>query len=196
MRLAGDSWEDAQKMLAHIAALRSHSTPFLKDADLTAAIASIGTIRDIVRDCLSENDNWYEYYVALALCSLRAITWPLMSLGGRRMMFLISGLAVFELNRKSAHGPGGETPSPDETDMTDHLPNSVSWDAENGIVPPDARSATLQGQQAVQLDPPIEPSDEPIAPENLAFEAEEYPQETGASVQPIETDSKPGSDSS
>ena len=187
MALAGDNWEAARKIVTHIAALNTHAMPILKNTDLTTAIASIATIREIVRECLTENDNWYEYYVALALCSLRAITWPLMSLGGRRVMFLISGLAIFELNRKTYQGSGADTLSPDETDMTDHLPNSVTWEPEVGAAP-----ALELGQISIPNQPPAQSStvqSEPlVTPGTLPFAAEEFPEETAASVQPIETD--------
>lgn len=187
MSLVGDSWEAARKIVSHIAALNAHTAPSLKDANLTAAIGAIESIRAIVRECLTERDNWYEYYVALALCSLRAITWPTMSLGGRRVMFLVAGLSIFELNRKT-HGSGTDTPSPDETDMTDHLPNSVSWEGGMGIIPPgDMGSTNLQSQLPVQSGISV-----PITPEalKLEFDADEFPGETAASAQPIEDDPK------
>ena len=86
------------------------------------AAQAVDALRNIVRECLTTEDNWYEYYIALALCALRAITWKTMPLGGRRLLYLVSALAIFEMNRKYLN-TALETPSPD---LTDVLPTRVA----------------------------------------------------------------------
>jgi hypothetical protein len=68
--------------------------------------------------------------------------------------------------------------------MTDHLPNSVSWEGEAGTIQPvDSGSTNLHSQL------PVQPGSlTPIAPAILTIDADEFPEETAASVQPIEGD--------
>jgi hypothetical protein len=91
------------------------------DERIAMTFEAIAALRNVVRECLSTEDNWYEYYVALALCALRGITWKSMSLGGRRMLFLVSAMAIYEMNRKYLN-MALETPSPD---LTDVLPSRI-----------------------------------------------------------------------
>jgi hypothetical protein len=73
------------------------------DSDLTLACTPLIAIREIVQASLAQNGNWTEYYVALAMAALRAMTWNTLSLGGRRLMLLLAALAISELYMK----PGG-----------------------------------------------------------------------------------------
>jgi hypothetical protein len=57
------------------------------------------SVREIVADCLAAPDQWGEYNVALALCALRAVTWETLSPPARRLMLLVSALALHELKR-------------------------------------------------------------------------------------------------
>jgi hypothetical protein len=198
MGVAGDEWSAARKIASQLAALNTAMATSSTGGERLAAMASIVTIREIVRECLAETNNWYEYYVALTLCSLRAITWPLMPLGGRRLMFLLSGLSIHELNRKFQGGSSTDTPPVDESDLTDHLPNSVSWEGQ-GDTP--GHAETLGSGQAVavpKLDLPS-PEEREIQPLPPAIPLEEgdaasFPEETAPSVQPHEGERTIGSD--
>ncbi len=128
MPVAGDSWDTARKVLQGLSALEKRTSPDYLTHEVVAALTSVMAIREIVGQCLTEEGNWFEYYIALALCALRAITWPAMSLGGRRLMFLLSGVAILELNRKYLNSSSLDTPSPDEMERTDHLSNPVTAD--------------------------------------------------------------------
>jgi hypothetical protein len=125
MPVAGDDWIVVRRIASYLAAIHSRTTPPSVNSEIFAAMASIAAIREIARDCLTTKDNWYEYYVALSLCALRAITWPSMSLGGRRLMFLLAGLAMTELNRKIPGSSALETPPIDDIGLTDQLPDVV-----------------------------------------------------------------------
>jgi hypothetical protein len=178
MPAEGDSWEGARKIITHIAALDSAKAFNFNKINGSTAFASVAAIRNIVRECLTNPDNWHEYYVALALCSLRAITWPLMSLGGRRLMFLLSGLAIYELNRKSHGSIQTDTPSPDETDMTDHLPTSVSWTSPN-----DTLQTLFPALEDLNVnEPPNPPGDMNL----IELEDLFIPQETASTVLPAD----------
>jgi|GEM_PF-280669 hypothetical protein len=130
MPLAGVRWDIARQILACVAAISSRQPMPLENISLLSAMSTVSTIRDIARECLTTPDDWSEYFIAVALCALRAITWKSMPLGGRRLMFLLSGLAIHEvLNQEN---PSGEKPSADPSvPMTDRFVFSVP-----GLTPP------------------------------------------------------------
>jgi len=195
MTVADHDWTTIRRVISYLTALNSNAQTRPSGDNLSPALASIVAVRNIVRECLANPNNWHEYYAALALCSLRAIAWPLMSLGARRLMFLLSALSIFELNRKYQGSAQTDTPSPDATDVTDHLPQSVSWEQYA-----DTPEQAEPGKTAAPLQPPVHPSDhqnEVVAGSGaLTLNATEdslFHEETPSSVQPIE--SEPGSDS-
>jgi len=116
MPAAGDTWAAAALVLNYIAALNARTAPPDLDPAVSEAIAPVSAVRDIVQELLAIEDNWAEYYIALALCALRAVTWETMPLGARRLMFIVSALAMDELRRRPPQTSETETPSPDETD--------------------------------------------------------------------------------
>jgi hypothetical protein len=126
MPIAGDDWDIARDTIHYMAAMDARKSFPTVSAEVFAGMAVIVAIREIARECLTAKDNWYEYHVALALCALRAISWPTMTLGSRRLMFLLAGLSMLELTQKYGSNSPLETPSPDETERTDHLPNVIS----------------------------------------------------------------------
>ncbi|NWG17445.1 MAG: phosphotransferase [Chloroflexi bacterium] len=108
-----ESWDTARLILQYIVALNTRTPISSSDSRIRVAMETIEAIRDIVQECLTDETRWDEYYTALALCALRAITWDTMSLGGRRLMFLLAGLMALEVNY-AALVPETLTPSPDE----------------------------------------------------------------------------------
>lgn len=116
MPAAGDTWADAALVLDYIAALNTQSTLPDLDPEISEAILPIIAVRGIVEELLAVEDNWAEYYIALALCALRAVTWDTMPQGARRLMFLVSALSMDELRRRPPQTSEAQTPSPDETD--------------------------------------------------------------------------------
>jgi hypothetical protein len=109
-----DSWGTARRILHQLMAINSR-TEIQPDVSVSSAIGVVSEIREIVRECLAVPDRWEEYYVALALCALRATTWKTMSLGGRRLMFLLAGLMALELSQPNPFD--NLTPSPEEVDF-------------------------------------------------------------------------------
>jgi len=116
MPVAGSTWSDAGLVLTCVAALNAHDSIPDLDPAVSETMSAVAAIRDIVNELLAIPSNWAEYYVALSLCALRAVNWHTMSLGARRLMFLISALAIDELRRRPPQVSETETPSPDETD--------------------------------------------------------------------------------
>ncbi len=115
------NWSTVRSVVKHLITMESGQPVTAPNAQIAMTLESIAALRKIVRECLSTEDNWYEYYIALALCALRGITWKSMSLGGRRVLYLVSAMAIFEMNRKYLN-MALETPSPD---LTDVLPTRI-----------------------------------------------------------------------
>jgi hypothetical protein len=63
------------------------------------AWAALVALRDIVATSLAVANNWSEYYIALALCALRAVCQNELGIRERRFMFLLSALAVAQLDQ-------------------------------------------------------------------------------------------------
>lgn len=113
MPVAGQSWGDARQV---IDSLRHGDLP-RTPSPINDALAVIHELRGISRECLVDEEIWSEYFVALALCSLRAIMWETMPVASRRLLFLVSGLAIHELRTRMTIEGDDQTPSPDTTDM-------------------------------------------------------------------------------
>lgn len=123
MPMLEDDWQTARQVLECIVALDSNlPIPQMSD-QLFSAMGSLATLREIASECLTVADSWGEYYVALALSALRGVTWKTMSLGGRRLMFLLAGLALYELNRLQPSLSSAELSS---SDKTEHLAEPVA----------------------------------------------------------------------
>jgi hypothetical protein len=114
-------WATVRSVVKYLVAMENGQPIPIANPQLSITLEAITSLRNIVRECLSAEDNWYEYYIALALCALRSITWKTMSLGGRRVLYLVSAMAIFEMNRKYLN-TALETPSPD---LTDVLPTRI-----------------------------------------------------------------------
>ena len=114
-------WVTARSVVKHLVTMDNGQSVGAANEQISMTLGAIKALRNIVRECLSTEDNWYEYYIALALCALRGITWKSMSLGGRRVLYLVSAMAIFEMNRKYLN-MALETPSPD---LTDVLPTRI-----------------------------------------------------------------------
>ncbi len=118
MSATDGSWDAARMVVNHI--IKLNGGEFI-DTTLSPAIARLETvryIREIARQCLAEDDKWSEYYTALVFCGLRTLTWETASIGGRRLMYLVAGLAIRELRTRFRPSSSSETPSPDDTDMS------------------------------------------------------------------------------
>ena len=114
-------WTTARRIMKHLLAMENGQPLPEANEPISMMLHTITSLREVVRECLASKDNWYEYYIALALCALRAITWKTMPLGGRRLLYLVSAMAIFEMNRKYLN-TAFETPSPD---LTDVLPTRI-----------------------------------------------------------------------
>ncbi|MBE2268671.1 MAG: phosphotransferase [Anaerolinea sp.] len=112
MGTAGESWVSARRVLKLIAGLNAGNK--FETTPLGAAMQPIYALREIVRECLATPDQWDEYYIALAMTSLRAFTWDTMSVGGRRLMFLLAALTIDTLRHRLSRAGSLDTLSTDQ----------------------------------------------------------------------------------
>jgi hypothetical protein len=117
-RLRDESWAAVRRILARAAGLAPGRANAV-DPPLDEAFSSLEALRDIVTDCLLQRGAWAEYWIALFFCALRAVTWDTMSIGGRRLMFLLAAYAAQPLLERQPRGGFMETPTQLDTDFTD-----------------------------------------------------------------------------
>jgi len=114
----GANWESIRTAASGIAAINQGKVPTFSQVEHSDAMFPIYAIRDIVHEGLATPDKWSEYFVALALCSLRAVTWETMAVGGRRLMLYVAALALHELSARQTRTGGDRTYF--DTDVTDN----------------------------------------------------------------------------
>lgn len=118
---AGQDWKDVRRVIATMIALNGRGAP-PEDSDdfIVNAMITVAAVRTIAEECMLVRTAWLEYFVALAFCSLRALMWPTMSLGARRLMFLVSALSIYELRRRARlPGSAGSMETSPDVEMTD-----------------------------------------------------------------------------
>lgn len=115
---AGDTWDDMRRTLAKLIELNGGSREWETDDPLERALLLIGRVRDMAAHGLAEQDQWAEYHLALMFCGLRTLTWDTVSIAGRRLMLLVSALAIHELRTRFRPSSSTGTPSPDDTDIS------------------------------------------------------------------------------
>jgi hypothetical protein len=87
----GSEWSAARRIAPILAGL--HRGDGLPNDAIGAALRPIMAVRAIAAECLSTPNDWVEYDLALAMASLRALTWNTMSVGARRLMLFVAGMA-------------------------------------------------------------------------------------------------------
>ena len=115
MPQVGETWDDAIQVLAFLVALNAQKDAAAVDSDIASICQPLVALREIVADSLATPGQWGEYYVALALCALRAVSWETTMVGSRRLMFLVAALAVTRLRDKPTRRESDDATSPDET---------------------------------------------------------------------------------
>ncbi|MFN8527137.1 MAG: Clp protease N-terminal domain-containing protein [Anaerolineae bacterium] len=111
----GANWEGIRAAAQVIRSMNRGESLEAPTEEKLDAFRPVLAIREIAQDSLRVPGKWAEYFVALTLCALRALTWETMSVGGRRLMLYVAALAVYELINR----PVGEDQTPFETDVTD-----------------------------------------------------------------------------
>ena len=120
--LSSDSWEELWPVLRLLLEMGISGQPPEGRLPVEIALHPVATVRQIVAECLAEPDDWREYFVALSLCALRGLGWPTVPLKAKRLLFMVSALAM-----ASAAAKDGSSPSTSDIDTTDA---SLKWDDE------------------------------------------------------------------
>lgn len=118
----GESWKDARRAVEYLQAINSGKPIPTKDPALKEAFELVADLRKIAGLCLAEPGHWTEYYVALALSSLRAVMWRYShqreeKQPAKRLLFLVAGLAMNELRVSQSNGVADTQYPDDETDL-------------------------------------------------------------------------------
>lgn len=117
--MAGEGWNAVYTAFDYLTALNEQTALPRTNPQVALAISPLIALRDIVNESLADPSDWTEYYLALALAGLRAVTWENRSLGGRRLAFLTAALAIDELRRRHHRKSVSQT-SEEITDMTEY----------------------------------------------------------------------------
>jgi len=115
-RLQSDTWDTIWQVAQYLHQINSGKDLLQENPILNETFMVIQENRRIVKECLFKDDNWSEYYVALALACLRAMTWKTMTLGGRRLMYLASGLAILTFQHRQLESEDNDKTVSDTTD--------------------------------------------------------------------------------
>lgn len=116
-RLQIDTWETVWQVAKYLDHINLRKELPSTNPKLNEAFIVIQENRRIVQECLFKDDHWSEYYVALALACLRAMTWKTMSLAGRRLMYLASGLAIQTFQHRQLESEDSDKTVSDATDF-------------------------------------------------------------------------------
>ena len=120
--LIGPEWADISELIGYFITFNQPEQANSAPAEIAEALQIIRAMRNIAEQCLARADHWEEYFVSLALASLRSITWDTMTLPARRFMFLYSALSIHEYYKYLNPGTHPEnTPSPDATDYLSNI---------------------------------------------------------------------------
>lgn len=107
-RAAPPGWEGAWGIVGLLASINRGEERVLHERHYAArALTTVRTIRDIVAQCMGSTERWHEYYLALAFMGLRLAQWQSESLDARRLAFLVSALALRELQSTSSTSRDG-----------------------------------------------------------------------------------------
>ncbi len=114
----GESWDNARQVVEILVGINRGDTRLNITAEIAELFQAIRALRQIISDCLANSGHLEEYFIALAFCALRAVTWDTMSVGGRRLMFLVSALAMHDYKYyQQPEFVSGLTPTPDATEF-------------------------------------------------------------------------------
>lgn len=110
-------WDGARNLLQHLVFVNHPERTRRADPQIADAIQSVVAVRQVVQRHLAQPGRWEEYYLSLALTALRAMNWKTMPLASRRVMYLVSALAMYEFENRNRDSDTDNTPSPDVTDF-------------------------------------------------------------------------------
>lgn len=112
-------WESVIRIFRQLRQINEQRPLTTDYPDLENTLQAILSVREIVKACLTKKNQWSEYFVALTIVCLRAMTWQTMSVDSRRLMYLHAALAINSFEAQHNQPINGETVS----DTTDFISN-------------------------------------------------------------------------
>jgi len=103
----GDTWGTARAILGYISLINRGKEIPSTAGEIRQMLAPIQAVRSIVNQCLAKTETRAEYFIALAMCALRAYEWDTISLGARRLMFCLAALSFYELQQMPRSSESG-----------------------------------------------------------------------------------------
>lgn len=119
-KIAPPGWDGMWGVIALLRSLNRGEDRVLRERHPVARVLTcIKTIRDIVRECLYDAEQWNEYYIPLALLGLRAMGWLTEPADSRRLAFLTAALSLSEIHSAAdvATSTGDSWGSMEQTDL-------------------------------------------------------------------------------
>jgi hypothetical protein len=116
---AGKEWNNIRRLMEYLAMLNA-KLPLPATDTLAKALTPVMDVRRIVEAIMLHTNrglvDWPQYYLALSMCALRAITWEL-PVPNRRLMFLVAALGFHEMSGKMTplNSKVRDTLQPDES---------------------------------------------------------------------------------
>ncbi len=113
-------WSGVREVFEHIYAAYRGQTVHEGDPIEALAIQQlVGSLRRIVRECVSSPNKLTEFYIGVFFCSMRAVTWEnTLSLAGRRLLFLLAALAVEQFRDEMKPDSKDKSSNATATDQT------------------------------------------------------------------------------
>lgn len=91
-------WASLRAVLARLDRLHQR-LPLDSDDVLDKTLRIVAEIRGIVSELLAKPTDWSEYFIALAYCALRVLSWENRPLAARRLAYLVAALAFGQAER-------------------------------------------------------------------------------------------------
>jgi len=107
-----DGWASVRQLIPYLIAL-NESRIYSESSPISQKLIPILRLRQIVAERLAKPNHWEEYFIGLALLALRGVTWETLSVNQRRLMFLVSALAMFAIAKKQSPTDDHNTPFDD-----------------------------------------------------------------------------------
>lgn len=87
------NWETVRKVIARLDRI-DQRLPLENEDTLDQRLGIVAEIRHIVGELLATPGDWSEYFIALAMCGMRVLSWENRPLAARRLAFLVAALAI------------------------------------------------------------------------------------------------------
>lgn len=116
-----DSWNGARQLINYLGVIERPQMAERVPTAVHDVLKAIIELRKIVEENLAVQGAWQEYSLALAFSALRAMTWKTMSIGSRRVMYLISAMAMYHVEQQMKKAEPDMRTAPDSTDFYSNM---------------------------------------------------------------------------